>query len=156
MCRSTYVLSSWGWVQFWKKSLLTLTVHLVRHPLLVHPFLVMRRLTIFVVVRQFGEKTKRLRLNRHDPDTKITCWMCNTSRRVKNSSMMSGICTQTTNLAPTLSTDFERNHVVHVAGNSARDYTDNEWYCKTRPPSSYHQNLANLDTFAREQIRVSR
>ena len=28
MCDSTYVLSSWGWVQFWKKCLLTLTVHL--------------------------------------------------------------------------------------------------------------------------------
>jgi len=30
MCDSTYVLSSWGWVQFWKKSLLTLTVHLAQ------------------------------------------------------------------------------------------------------------------------------
>jgi len=40
-----------------------------------HPILVIWGLTTFVVVRQFREKIKRLRLHRHNPDTKITCWM---------------------------------------------------------------------------------
>jgi len=48
-----------------------------------HPVLVIRRLTTCVIVRQFREKMRRLRLNRHNPDTKTTCWMCSTSRRVK-------------------------------------------------------------------------
>ena len=33
MCGSTFVLSSWGWVHFGRKSLITLTVHLA-HPTL--------------------------------------------------------------------------------------------------------------------------
>ena len=50
-----------------------------------------------------------------------------------------------------MSTHVERNHVVHVAGNSARDCTDIERYQKTRPPTSCHQNPgANLETFAKE------
>jgi len=55
-----------------------------------------------------------------------------------------------------MSTHVERNHVVHVAGNSARDCTDIEQYRKTRPPTSCHQNsVAKFDTFAKEQSLVS-
>ena len=55
-----------------------------------------------------------------------------------------------------MSTHVERNHVVHVAGNSARDCTDIERNRETRPPTSCHQNSgANLDTFAKEQSLVS-
>ena len=64
-----------------------------------HPKLVIRRLTPFVVVGQFCGKVKRLHLNRNNLDTKITGWMCSTSRRVQNLSTMSGICNQITNLA---------------------------------------------------------
>jgi hypothetical protein len=49
-----------------------------------HPILVIRRFTTFVVVRQFCGKIQALRLSRHNPDTKITCWMRSTSRRIKN------------------------------------------------------------------------
>ena len=55
-----------------------------------------------------------------------------------------------------MSTHFEKNHLVHVAVNSARDCTDIERNCKTRLPTSCHQNSgANLDTFAKEQSLVS-
>jgi len=55
-----------------------------------------------------------------------------------------------------MSTNVERNHVVHVAGNSARDCTDIEQYLKTRPPTSCHQNSgANFDTFAKDRRLVS-
>jgi hypothetical protein len=55
-----------------------------------------------------------------------------------------------------MSTHVERNHVVHVAGNSTRDCTDIERNRKTRPPTSCHQNSgANLDTFAKDQRLVS-
>jgi len=62
-----------------------------------YPILGIRRLTTCVIVRQFREKMRRLRLNWHNLDTKTTCWMRSTSRSVKNSSM-SGICNQITNL----------------------------------------------------------
>jgi len=55
-----------------------------------------------------------------------------------------------------MSTHVEKNHVVHVAGNSARDCTDIERNRKTRSPTSCYQNSgANLDTFAKEQSLVS-
>jgi len=62
-----------------------------------HQILVIRRLTTCVIIRQFREKMRRLRLNQHNVDTKTTWWMCRTSRRVK--STMSGICNHITNLA---------------------------------------------------------
>jgi len=75
------------------------SVHFLKHSNFLdqgwHPILVIRRLTTWVTVRQFCEKMRRLRLNRHNPDTKT----CSTSRRVKNSSTMIGICNQITNLA---------------------------------------------------------
>jgi len=55
-----------------------------------------------------------------------------------------------------MSTHVERNHVVHIAGNNARDCTDIEQYRKTRSPTSCHYNSgANLDTFAKEPSLVS-
>jgi len=39
-----------------------------------------------------------------------------------------------------MSTHVERNHVVHEAGNSARDCSDIERYRKTRPPTSCRQD----------------
>ena len=53
-----------------------------------------------------------------------------------------------------MSTHLERNHVEHVAGNSAFDCTDIERYRKTRPPTSCHQN-SGLDTFAKKQSLAS-
>ena len=106
-----------------------------------HQILVIRRLTKFVVVRQFREKIKRLRLNRRITDTKITCWMRSTSRRAKNSTTMSGICNHITNLAQECPHILKE--IVHVAGNSARDCTDIAEYRQTRPPTSCNQNLGS-------------
>ena len=106
-----------------------------------HQILVIRRLTKFVVVRQFREKIKRLRLNRRNTDTKITCWMRSTSRRAKNSTTMSGICNHITNLAQECPHILKE--IVHVAGNSARDCTDIAEYRQTRPPTSCNKNLGS-------------
>jgi len=55
-----------------------------------------------------------------------------------------------------MSTHVERNHVVHVVGNSTRDCTDIERNRKTRSPTSCHQiSGANFDTFAKDQRLVS-
>jgi len=65
------------------------SVHSLKHSNLLdqgwHRILVIRRLATFVIVRQFPEEIKRLRFNRHNSDTKITCWMRSTSRRIRMS-----------------------------------------------------------------------